>query len=90
MLPERGCDTAMKKHPSGLWPAMNCLNFVFIPHGMTREQLEGLYNEFISRFYRRSRINWGYAKMLWKSPHSVATFARNLPEIIKFEVKQKW
>jgi radical SAM superfamily enzyme YgiQ (UPF0313 family) len=72
------------------WPAMNCLNFVFIPHGMTREQLEGLYNEFISRFYRRGRIHWGYTKMLWKSPHSVATFARNLPDILRFELKQKW
>lgn len=72
------------------WPLMNCLNFVFVPHGMTREQLEGLYNEFISRFYRRSRIHWGYTKMLWKSPHSVATFLRHLPEILAFELKQKW
>ena len=22
------------------WPLMNCMNFVFVPHGMTREQLE--------------------------------------------------
>jgi radical SAM superfamily enzyme YgiQ (UPF0313 family) len=72
------------------WPSMNCLNFVFIPHGMTRERLEELYNEFISRFYRRSRIHWGYTKMLWKSPHSIAVFLRNLPEIIRFEMKQKW
>lgn len=72
------------------WPLMNCVNFVFIPHGMTKDQLEGLYNEFISRFYRRSRIHWGYTAMLWKSPHSIAHFMRNLPEILKFEMKQKW
>jgi len=72
------------------WPSMNCLNFVFIPHGMTHERLEELYNEFISRFYRRSRIHWGYTKMLWKSPHSIAVFLRNLPEILRFEMKQKW
>ena len=72
------------------WPSMNCLNFVFIPHGMTRERLEELYNEFISRFYRRSRIHWGYTKMLWKSPHSIAVFLRNLPDILRFELKQKW
>ncbi len=72
------------------WPSMNCLNFVFIPKGMTRERLEELYNEFISRFYRRSRIHWGYTKMLWKSPHSIAVFLRNLPEILRFEMKQKW
>jgi radical SAM superfamily enzyme YgiQ (UPF0313 family) len=72
------------------WPLMNCLNFVFVPHGLTRDQLEGLYNEFIRRFYRRSRIHWGYTKMLWRSPHSVLTFLRHLPEIIAFEWKQKW
>lgn len=72
------------------WPLMNCVNFVFIPRGMTKDQLEGLYNEFISRFYRRSRIHWGYTTMLWKSPHSIAHFMRNLPEILKFEMKQKW
>lgn len=72
------------------WPAMNCLNFVFVPHGMTRDELEGLYNEFISQFYRRTRIHLGYAKMLWKSPHSISTFMRHLPDIIRFEMKQKW
>lgn len=72
------------------WPLMNCINFVFIPHGMTKDQLEGLYDEFISRFYRRARINWGYAQMIWKSPGSILAFLRHLPEILAFELKQKW
>lgn len=72
------------------WPAMNCLNFVFVPHGLTRDRLDELYNQFISRFYRRSRIHWGYAKMLWKSPHSIGVFLRNLPEILRFEARQRW
>ena len=72
------------------WPLMNCINFVFVPHGMTKAQLEGLYDEFIRRFYRRSRIHWGYTKMLWKSPHSVLAFLKHLPEILAFEMKQKW
>jgi radical SAM superfamily enzyme YgiQ (UPF0313 family) len=72
------------------WPAMNCVNFVFIPHGMTKERLAELYNEFISRFYRRTRIHLGYLRMLWKSPHSIYKFLKGLPEILKFEMKQKW
>lgn len=72
------------------WPSMNCVNFVFIPHGMTKERLEELYDEFIRRFFHRTRIHLGYAKMVWKSPHSIFTFLRNLPEILKFEMKQKW
>ncbi|KAF0216538.1 MAG: radical SAM domain-containing [Geobacteraceae bacterium] len=72
------------------WPAMNCLNFVFVPHGMTKERLEELYDEFIRRFFRRPQIYYGYARMLWRSPHSIALFLRNLPEILKFALKQGW
>ena len=72
------------------WELMNCMNFVFIPRGMTKVQLEGLYDEFIRRFYHRSTIHWGYTKMFWKSPHSILTFMRHLPEILAFERKQKW
>lgn len=72
------------------WPLMNCMNFVFVPRGMTKAQLEGLYDEFIRRFYRRSKIHWGYTSMIWKSPHSIAAFLRHLPEILAFERKQKW
>jgi anaerobic magnesium-protoporphyrin IX monomethyl ester cyclase len=72
------------------WPLMNCMNFVFVPTGMSRDQLEELYNEFIRRFYRRTRIHWGYTQMLWKSPDSILRFLRHLPEILAFEMKQKW
>ncbi len=72
------------------WEQMNCMNFVFIPKGMTKDQLEALYNEFIRRFYRRTRIHWGYTKMIWKSPHSVIDFLKHLPDILRFELKQKW
>ena len=72
------------------WPLMNCMNFVFVPHGMTKDQLENLYNEFISRFYRRPHIHWGYTSMLWRSPRSILAFLKNLPQILSFEMKQKW
>jgi hypothetical protein len=73
-------------HPYG----SNWLNFVFVPNGMTGQQREDLYNEFIRRFCHRHRIRWGYTKMLWKSPHSILSFLRHLPEILAFEMKQKW
>jgi radical SAM superfamily enzyme YgiQ (UPF0313 family) len=72
------------------WELMNCMNFVFIPNGMEKQQLEDLYNEFIRRFYRRSRIHWGYTKMIWQSPHSVLDFLKELPAILRFERKMKW
>ncbi|HSR36875.1 MAG TPA: radical SAM protein [Desulfurivibrionaceae bacterium] len=72
------------------WPLMNCVNPVFVPHGMTREQLQDLYDEFIRRFYRRHRIHWGYTTMLWKSPHSIISFLKHLPAIIRLEREKKW
>ncbi len=72
------------------WELMNCINTVFVPRGMTRQQIDDLYDEFIRRFYHRSHINIGYAKMLWKSPHSIYTFLSHLPEILAFQLKQKW
>jgi hypothetical protein len=72
------------------WPLMNCVNPVFVPNGMTAAQLQSLYDEFIRRFYRRSRIHWGYTKMLWQSPHSILSFMKNLPAIIRLEREKKW
>lgn len=72
------------------WELMNCINTVFVPKGMTREQIDHLYDEFIRSFYHRPHINLGYAKMLWKSPHSIYSFLSHLPEILAFQMKQKW
>jgi len=72
------------------WELMNCINTVFVPNGMTREQIDNLYDEFIRSFYHRPHINLGYAKMLWKSPHSIYSFLSHLPEILAFQMKQKW
>jgi radical SAM superfamily enzyme YgiQ (UPF0313 family) len=72
------------------WPLMNCVNPVFVPHGMTKDELQQLYDEFIRRFYRRHRIHWGYTTMLWKSPHSIISFLKHLPAIIRLEKEKKW
>lgn len=72
------------------WELMNCINTVFVPNGMTRQQIDDLYDEFIRRFYHRNRITLGYASMLWKSPHSVYSFLIHLPKILAFQMKQRW
>jgi hypothetical protein len=66
------------------WRLMNCFNFVFVPHGLTRERLEDLYSEFIIRFFHRYRVLWGYFTMLWRSPHSWLTFLRYAPSLVLF------
>ena len=66
------------------WSQMNCMNFTFVPQGLTRERLEELYSQFIIAFFNRPRIWWGYVSMVWRSPHSVLTFFRHAPSFIAF------
>ena len=64
------------------WELMNCLNFVFVPNGLTRERLEERYHEFYRRHFQRWRVLFGYVTMLWKSPGSWWRFVRNLGDFL--------
>jgi radical SAM superfamily enzyme YgiQ (UPF0313 family) len=37
------------------WEKMDCMNTVFVPHGMTAGQLDSLFLEFYKRYYTRPR-----------------------------------
>jgi radical SAM superfamily enzyme YgiQ (UPF0313 family) len=50
------------------WSRMNLLNTVFIPHGLTRDELEQYQREILRRFYLRPRIFLGYLKRLVANP----------------------
>jgi radical SAM superfamily enzyme YgiQ (UPF0313 family) len=50
------------------WGTMNLLNIVFIPHGLTREDLMTAQKELIRRFYFRPRIIIDYGKRLVHNP----------------------
>ena len=50
------------------WGAMNLLNIVFIPHGLTRNDLLSAQKELIRRFYFRPRIITDYGKRLVRNP----------------------
>lgn len=64
------------------WELMNCLNFVFIPAGLTRERLEARYHEFYRRYFQRLRVLLGYVAMLWHSPESWMRFLGNLRDFM--------
>ncbi|MDO3379824.1 B12-binding domain-containing radical SAM protein [Geoalkalibacter halelectricus] len=66
------------------WEAMDCMQFRFVPHGMTRERLEELFTEFYKRHFQRPRVLAGYAAMLWQSPDSWKRFALNLGDFLRF------
>jgi len=50
------------------WSRMNLLNTVFIPHGLTHEDLDQSQREMLRRFYLRPRIMLGYLRRLASNP----------------------
>ncbi len=71
------------------WPKMDCMNFQFVTHGMTKERLDELFIQFYKRHYLRPKTWWNYTTMIWKSPYSYKRFFMNLPHFIKFAVTNK-
>ncbi|MFP4381137.1 MAG: B12-binding domain-containing radical SAM protein [Candidatus Sumerlaeia bacterium] len=64
------------------WELMNCLNFVYVPEGLTRERLEERYHEMYRNYFKRPRILLGYVAMLWKSPESWLRFLGNFKDFM--------
>ena len=63
---------------------MDCMNFVFVTNGMTRERLDELFINFYRTHFQRPGVIWGYVTMLWKSPHSWRRFAGSLFSFLRF------
>lgn len=66
------------------WERMDCMNFLFVTKGMTRERLDLLFNEFYRNHFKRHKVLWGYVTMLWRSPNSWLRFISNIANFIKF------
>jgi radical SAM superfamily enzyme YgiQ (UPF0313 family) len=62
------------------WRLMNCLNFVFIPKGITsKEDLDMLYNEHVKRFYSDPGWRKKFRRRLWQHRKSLAYLLVHLP-----------
>ncbi len=66
------------------WEKMDCMNFLFIPKGMTREVLEKYFIRFYKAHFLRIKTLWSYFTMLWHSPDSWVRFMGNLKGFITF------
>ncbi len=66
------------------WEKMDCMNFVFIPQNMTKQQLERLFRQFYRRHFLRPRTIWGYTAMIWRSPDSWRRFWKNAGGFLRF------
>jgi radical SAM superfamily enzyme YgiQ (UPF0313 family) len=66
------------------WEKMDCMHFQFVPHGMTAERLEELFQDFYRAHFRRPKVLLGYVAMLWRSPDSWIRFARSAGDFVRF------
>ncbi len=66
------------------WEKMDCMNFLFIPEGMTRAVLERHFIRFYKAHFLRIKTLWNYFTMLWRSPDSWVRFMGNLKGFITF------
>ncbi len=66
------------------WNKMDCMNFQFVPRGLTRERLEAFYLKFYKTHYMRLKVLADYATMVWRSPESWVRFIRNGADFLKF------
>lgn len=66
------------------WEKMDCMQFQFIPKGMTRERLDELFTGFYKTHFMRPKVLFGYLAMLWRSPDSWKRFLLNLGDFLRF------
>jgi len=71
------------------WEKMDCMNFQFIPHGMTVDQLERLFIKFYKTHFMRPKVLLGYGTMLWRSPDSWRRFLEHMGQFFKFAKSNK-
>jgi radical SAM superfamily enzyme YgiQ (UPF0313 family)/glycosyltransferase involved in cell wall biosynthesis len=71
------------------WEKMDCMHFLFIPKGMTKERMEKLFLRFYRTHFMRPKVLLNYLSMLWRSPDSWFRFIRHLKKFVKFAGSNK-
>ncbi|MFH2057521.1 MAG: radical SAM protein [Pseudomonadota bacterium] len=71
------------------WEKMDCMQFLFIPKGITRERMEVLFIDFYKSHFKRFKVLMGYVSMIWKSPDSWKRFIKDASGFIKFAATNK-
>ncbi|MBI5245209.1 MAG: cobalamin B12-binding domain-containing protein [Elusimicrobia bacterium] len=66
------------------WEKMDCMHFLFVPKGMSRDRLEERFKAFYRAHFARPKVLWGYVAMLWRSPDSWLRFLRGLSGFLRY------
>ncbi len=71
------------------WAKMDCMQFLFIPKGITKERMDLLFIDFYKSHFKRFKVLMGYVSMIWKSPDSWKRFMKDATGFIKFAMTNK-
>lgn len=71
------------------WEDMDCMQFLFVPKGMTKTQLDAEFTGFYKSHFMKPRVWFNYVTMLWKSPDSWKRFVRDLSGFLSFAFTSK-
>lgn len=65
------------------WRKMNELDIVFVPKGLTKDDLQRYSKEMLRKFYLRPRIMFNYMKRIIENPGSLPFYFRGLTAFLK-------
>ncbi len=71
------------------WEKMDCMNFMFVPKGITREKMEEMFMRFYKTHFKRPSVLLGYIAMIWRSPDSWRRLFINGIDFIRFAISNK-
>ena len=71
------------------WEKMDCMHFLFVTKGMTKELLDRLYVKFYVKHFMRPKMLLSYISMIWRSPDSWKRFLANMGGFIRFALTDK-
>ena len=71
------------------WKKMDCMQFLFIPKGLTKERMEVLFIDFYKSHFKRIKVVMGYVAMIWQSPDSWMRFIKDITGFLKFAFTNK-
>ncbi|MBU8911980.1 MAG: B12-binding domain-containing radical SAM protein [Desulfobacterales bacterium] len=71
------------------WEKMDCMQFLFVPKGLTKERMEVLFIDFYKSHFKRAKVLIGYVSMIWQSPDSWIRFIKDITGFLKFAFTNK-
>ena len=71
------------------WAKMDCMDFLFVPNGISRERMNELFQLFYKTHFLQTKVLLDYVAMIWKSPDSWKRFLCNAMDFIRFARSNK-